>query len=109
MAYISLVSEEPDVGLKYAEKAYKLSPNNLNVVDTMAWLLIKNDEVEKGYGLLQEISTKTNNPSVQFHYANALVKVDKKAQAKQTLQKILSTKIQFDERKDAEQMLSSLK
>ena len=71
-----------------AEKAFQLAPLSLNIIDTYAWILIKNGQVQQGLYLLKPVIDENENidPNILFHYAYGLSESGDIGQAKRHLE-----------------------
>jgi len=77
----------------YALKAYKLAPNIAAINDTLGWVYVHNEQVNKGLSLLREASARdANNADIYYHLAFALAQRNNKAQANSALQKAIILK-----------------
>ncbi|NOY71766.1 MAG: PEP-CTERM system TPR-repeat protein PrsT [Gammaproteobacteria bacterium] len=92
--------------LEYAEKAYQISRNNPGVQDTLGWILVKNDDIERGYALLKKASAALPNiASVQYHFAAAKIKRGEKTEGEAMLRALLASKAKFEDRRLAQKLL----
>jgi putative PEP-CTERM system TPR-repeat lipoprotein len=92
-----------------AEHAYKLSPNNAAVADTLGWILVEQGDTKRGLELLQKAVTaapKATEP--RYHLARALMKVGDRAKAREELEKLLADAPGSRFANDAKQLLSDL-
>ena len=97
-------------GIELVRTAYELAPQSGEIQDTYGWLLVKNDKLKEGIEILAKAAEALpKSAEVQYHYAAALAQSGKKAEASEILSRVLEGKDQFDERKDAEALLASLK
>ena len=93
-----------------AEKAYALAPKSGEVMDTLGWIQINSNELDKGIVLLRKAAGSPNAPpTVLYHLAVGLDRRGDKSGARETLQKVLSTGKDFPERQQATQLLETLK
>lgn len=92
--------------LKYSDRAYKLAPENAAIADTHGWLLVETNNLDEGLNLLAKAAQKSQNPSIQYHYAVALYRSAKTADAEKILLTIKSAS--FPEQKAAGELLSKL-
>lgn len=100
---------EPELALEFAERAYEMAPENPAVVDTLAWILVRQGNAAKGLPLLREAySRASQNPSVKYHLAAALAQLDRNAESERILTGLLASDAEFADRDAAEQLLSSL-
>lgn len=75
-----------------AEKAYKLSPQSPSIADTLGWILETKGDTSGGFRYLQQASqADPNDPSVQYHFAFALVKANRQADARPILSKVVKS------------------
>lgn len=92
-----------------ANQAYKLVPNNPQIMDTYGWILVGNGKTKEGLGLLEKAAAMLKSePDIHYHYAVALARVGEKAKAKQELQGALSSGSNFAELSDANQLMKQL-
>jgi putative PEP-CTERM system TPR-repeat lipoprotein len=97
-------------GLDLVRTAYELAPGAPEIQDTYGWLLVKDNKLKEGLEILSKSAEALpKSAEVQYHFAAALAQSGKKAEAMDILVRILSEKNEFDERKDAETLLESLK
>jgi putative PEP-CTERM system TPR-repeat lipoprotein len=108
---LAMIYTDKDVtkALGYANQAYKITPNNVAIADTLGWLMVETGQVEKGLKLLREAALNSDNPTIQYHFAVALAKNGKTSEAKKKLKDILVTGIEFDEREQAKKLQNELK
>ena len=90
MALINLVwaYQEQDVatGLEYAEQAYELSGESLDVADTLGWLLVKDGDYKRGLPLLQgAVNRAPHILEIRYHLAVALDKAGCQDEARKEL------------------------
>ncbi|MGR8949966.1 MAG: XrtA/PEP-CTERM system TPR-repeat protein PrsT [Gammaproteobacteria bacterium] len=96
--------------LEFAKKANTLSPGNPEIMDTYAWILLANGNIEQAIKLLNEAILKApNNPDIRFHYAKALVEVGQDKLAIEELSQVLGEdKEEFASMAEAEALLRAL-
>jgi tetratricopeptide (TPR) repeat protein len=98
-----------DRAIGYAEKAVELQPDSAQIADTLGWLLVGRGETERAVALLAKAWEQTpDNPSIGYHYAEALVRAGRSAEAKETLRGLVGAGQSFDERQVAENLLRQL-
>lgn len=108
LAWIFLGSD-PGQALKWAEKAYNLSPQNPAIVDTYGWALFQHGDQSTGLGLLQEALLKAPQDSgIRFHVAQALESVGNREEAHRHVKQVLLTDPDFAEKDAAQAMLKRL-
>ncbi|MGB5715689.1 MAG: XrtA/PEP-CTERM system TPR-repeat protein PrsT [Gammaproteobacteria bacterium] len=89
-----------------AERAYRIAPDNAGVLDTYGWILVHEDDVEKGTQLLRQASKQLQDVAeVRYHYAVALHLSGDQQQAREILEALLADGKPFDGREQARQLL----
>jgi Flp pilus assembly protein TadD len=92
-----------------AEKAFQLAPNAPQVADTLGWVMtMQGDSVNAMKYLQQALAGLPDDPDVQYHYALALSRNSKPADARVMLQKVLASNADFESKGEAQQLLSRL-
>ncbi len=92
-----------------AEKTLEVAENKPEVLDTVGWIFIQNNKVNKGLVLLQQAAVQAPHvAAIRVHLAEALIKANRKDEAKKELTRLLKEKKRFAERKEAEKLLNSL-
>ncbi|MFN0318038.1 MAG: XrtA/PEP-CTERM system TPR-repeat protein PrsT, partial [Burkholderiales bacterium] len=72
--------------LEYAEAAFKLSPQSTAIMDTLGWLLVQRGDTARGLDLLEKAAKASPNLlAIRFNYAQALIKVGRKDDARKEL------------------------
>jgi len=90
-------------------KANKLNPNQPEIMDTLGWILVKQDKVEPGISYIESaVSKAPDSPDIRYHLAAALAKSGQKDRAISELQGILNKYKAFPSRNEAQQLLSSI-
>ncbi|MCP3928021.1 MAG: PEP-CTERM system TPR-repeat protein PrsT [Bacteroidetes bacterium] len=108
MALVSLQLKSP-MSIEYAEMAYRINPNNHINIDTLGWVLLKNNNLEKAIALLKTASEGSpGNADIRYHYAVALFELGEKAQAKKQLYLAIGSKGKFDNRELAEKLVQKI-
>jgi cellulose synthase operon protein C len=86
----TLKDTDPVLGIKYAEKARKLSNDNPMVLDTLGMLYLETGENAKALDLLSLAAKKAGDMlEIQLNYARVLSANGKKSEAKKHLQHLL--------------------
>ncbi len=68
----SLAEEGDERAIIYAKKAYELSSQSPEVMDTYGWVLVQFGQYEKGISVLRDASSKAPNlPDLRYHLAYA--------------------------------------
>lgn len=92
-----------------AEKLLSANENAPLIQDTIGWIFVQNGRVDKGLALLQDASIHAPEYSqIRYHLAAALLKADRKKEAREELQILLKSKRDFPDRKRAEELLQGL-
>ncbi|NDU86003.1 MAG: PEP-CTERM system TPR-repeat protein PrsT [Ferrovum sp.] len=93
-----------------AQQAYKLSPENTEVMDTLGWILVTQGDVKAGLELLKKAVSAPNSPPVIFyHYGAALAQSGNRVEAQQVLKTLVDSGKHFPQRKEAQDLLEKLK
>ncbi len=125
--YESLLSAQPDdvlalnnLALLYhqqgdrralglAERAHRLQPSNPLSADTLGWILIHLGQTERGLKLLEQAhAADTQHPEVRYHYAFALHRAGKTAQARQVLAPLEKAKLPAELQEAVRQLIRQL-
>jgi putative PEP-CTERM system TPR-repeat lipoprotein len=105
-----LRNEDPKEALDYALKARKLSPDSSTILDTLAMVQLKNNNlVEARRSINHAIRLAPNNPELRFHEAQILAAEGDTEGAIELLTKVLDEREKFRVRAEAEQELLRLK
>ncbi|MDE2229137.1 MAG: PEP-CTERM system TPR-repeat protein PrsT [Alphaproteobacteria bacterium] len=92
-----------------AARAYALSPLSPAVADTYGWILLSQGDVAHAVHYLRMASYgMPDDPAVQYHFAVALTRAGKTAEARALLQKVVAYRGQFDGKQQAGDLLRSL-
>jgi putative PEP-CTERM system TPR-repeat lipoprotein len=95
--------------LTLAEDAYRLKPNSAAIADTLGWILVDLGQTRRGRTLLEKaLVAEPTNPSMRYHLAVALVRMDTPAQARRLLKELHQDNVEFPERDDAQALLLKL-
>ena len=99
-----------DRALGLAERASQALPNSAQAADTLGWILVRKDKVERGLKLLHQAQkTLPSDPNVGYHLAYGLAESGDKSQAQPLLEKVLKDHPTFDSRKDAQALQRRLR
>ncbi|MAT92280.1 MAG: PEP-CTERM system TPR-repeat protein PrsT [Halioglobus sp.] len=105
-----LLQKEPAEALKYAERAYVLSPQSASVLDTLAMAELHNGRtVEARRYLERALELLPDNPGIRFHEAQLMLAEGRSEGARRTLSEVLRQHGEFTERDEAEALLESLR
>lgn len=95
-------------GLELARKSEKLHPGDVNVQDTLGWLLYRTGKVHEAVELLERVIQKAPEvPLYNFHLGMALVQDGNRREAKRVLKKALDGGV-FPGREQAIQIFGGL-
>lgn len=101
-----------EIDLKQAlllvEKGLVIAPKSASLVDTKGWILVKQGQHEAALTLLrQAYSLDSNDPSIRYHLAYTLHKMNRTDEAKKELKQAFALDIPFIESTDAKALLNS--
>lgn len=92
-----------------AARAYALSPLSPAVADTYGWILLSQGDVAHALPYLRMASYgMPDDPSVQYHFAVALSRAGKTAEARVLLQRVVAYNGSFDGKQEASALLHNL-
>ena len=92
-----------------ARKASALAPDAPAITDTLGWVLVQTGAVNEGLGLLKKgLERDPRNGDMQYHYAAALAKSGKTADAQARLRTLMAGKEEFASRSEAQELLERL-
>ena len=86
----------------------RLSNEAPGFLDTIGWVFHQSGKHKKALGFLQLAAAKSDNPSIQFHYASVLVVLGKTRKSEIILQQLLQAKKPFPEMQAAQQLYNQL-
>ncbi len=108
LAWSSAQIKDPKA-IEYAEKAYKLAPDQAAIVDTLGGLLVEKGDMARGLELLQKaVSLAPQATVIRLNLAKALVKAGKKAEAKIELDELVKLGDKFPAQAEVGELLKSL-
>lgn len=94
--------------LSYAQRAYRLSPSDANVNDTLGWILAKQNQLEGALRHLREARQRNpDNPDIRFHLASVLARTGRAEESRRELDHALSN-ARFENRDAALALRQSL-
>jgi len=95
--------------LGFAEQALKLKPDNPAVMDTLGWILVQQGQSERGIKLLQQALSKApGTGDIQYHYAAALALSGDKTRARQELDRLFKSGLDFSQKPAALALMQTL-
>ncbi|MFV0278873.1 MAG: XrtA/PEP-CTERM system TPR-repeat protein PrsT [Parahaliea sp.] len=105
-----LKDSDPAQALVYARKADQVSGGRRgDIRDTLAMVLLANGELEEAKAILSKlVSASPNIPAYRYHQALVTVRSGDSARAIEQLRTLLESKDDFEQRREAEELLASL-
>lgn len=98
-----------DRAIGFAQQAHGLAPNSPAIADTLGWLLVKKGDTAKGLDILQKAyDGAPDQHDIGYHYAAALHRSGKGAEALRLLKGILDTGQSFDAIDEARKLYAEL-
>lgn len=105
----SLAQTKDPKAIEYAEKAYKMAPDQADIMDTLGVLLLEKGDTVRALELLQKASSLAPQSStIRFNLAKALVKAGKKEDAKKELDELAKLGVKFPDQAEVTKLLQSL-
>ncbi|WP_423823450.1 XrtA/PEP-CTERM system TPR-repeat protein PrsT [Salinisphaera sp. SPP-AMP-43] len=103
----------PQQALSYAQKAHANAPGSPAITDTLGWVLVNNDQLNRGIELLEQAESKVgaDRPEIRFHLGAALSKraqADDTVRAKKLLNQALSGGLPEAQAERARELISRL-
>ncbi len=88
--------------VQYAQRAYKLQPDNPSVLDTYGWALVQNRQAAQGLPYLRQAQTKQpDSADIQWHVAYALYASGDSPRAREELKALFDRRVSFGEEAQA--------
>jgi putative PEP-CTERM system TPR-repeat lipoprotein len=94
--------------LELARKAHALAPDAAAVADTLGWILVQSGRQAEGLGVLERAASTGAGGDVEYHYAFALARSGRQAEAVTRLRRLLEAPDSFSSREEASRLLASL-
>ena len=105
----ALNEEKDPKSLEYAERAYKVAPNNAAIMDTLGWILLEQGNVGRGLPLIQKaIIQMPETLDVRYHLGVGLMKSGNKTAARKEFEQILSSGKEFAKKDEIKSLLKQL-
>jgi putative PEP-CTERM system TPR-repeat lipoprotein len=96
--------------LEYAERAYRLRPDNAAIADTLGWVLVERGDTRRGLELLQKASSLAPKAQeIRYHLAQAWLKSGQRDKAREELEHIQANRIKFPQEAEITVLLKQLK
>ena len=108
LAWLYFQQNNPNA-LSFAEKAYKIEPNNYSILDTYGYILVKKGRFKEGIAALEHaVKLESRDLNVRYHLAMAYAMIKKKESALDILNLIVKSNKEFTEKKAAINLLKQL-
>ncbi len=96
--------------VKMAEQARAKEPNNPDIIDTLGWAHFKNGNTDRALSLLRDARLRNpGSPDIRYHLAAVLAKTGRKAEAREELETALKSGRDFEQAREADSLLRTLK
>lgn len=106
----NLRSKEPGKALEYAQKAYELSPNSPQVLDTLAIVQLNNRQFDRASRSIERALRRApGNGTIRYHGALIAEASGDTRKSAQMLSELLQGSVEFPERDEAKAMLQRLR
>jgi predicted Zn-dependent protease len=101
---------ELGIARELAQRAFKISPGDAHIGDTLGWILLEQGEADAALVYLSAASLREpRDLDVQYHLAVALHRVGRAADARVILENLLGSDAPFAGRDEAEKLLQELR
>ncbi|NOZ25515.1 MAG: PEP-CTERM system TPR-repeat protein PrsT [Nitrospirae bacterium] len=95
--------------LRFALKAYSIAPSNGSVMDTLGYVLLRNNRADDAVKVLEKaVALLPSNPTVRYHLALAYRASGRDGAARESLEKALAAERSFPEETRARKLLGKL-
>ncbi|WP_240220012.1 XrtA/PEP-CTERM system TPR-repeat protein PrsT [Rheinheimera hassiensis] len=95
--------------LQHAEKTLALAPKQAFSLDTYGWVLAQSGQYQQAVAVLRQANAlNATDPTIRFHIAYTLVKLQRQAEAIELLRQVLANSNDFTEKQQATQLLEQL-
>jgi putative PEP-CTERM system TPR-repeat lipoprotein len=92
----------------YAQQAYDYLPNNIAILDTLAWIKSRMGEHEQAIALFRlGLTNDFNNAEIKYHIAVTLYALSRKVEAKNYLIEAVDSEQNFPEKDEATALLKT--
>ena len=90
-----------------AARAYEAAPDSAAVADTYGWILLEAGKGPDALPLLEKAAAKGGDPSIEFHYAAALIRTGSVEQGRQRLTDLIRHSPNFPDAPRVRELLNS--
>ncbi len=95
--------------LFFAEKAYRITPEIPQIIDSYGWFCLFDGRLSEGLALLEiAVEKSPSDPEFRYHLAEALILSGKESSAIKSLELALASREDFNGRGEAEKILLKL-
>lgn len=95
--------------LAFAEKAFGLSGQQPQTLDTYGWILVQKGELERGLRILRDAyARESRNTGIRYHLAFALSKLGRTEEAQRHLKEVIKSTNDSEIREDAMRLLKEI-
>ncbi len=95
--------------IEFAQRAHKIAPQSAAIADTLGWLLVNGGDTAQGLDLLRKAHADAPEQNdIGYHFAAALSKSGKEAEALKILKSILDSGKPFNAIEDARKLYATL-
>lgn len=95
--------------LSYAERAVELVPENAAVLDTLGWILVREERLDEALPHLEKAAQlSSGSPEIRYHLAVAQATLGRTDDARNNLEALLSEPNDFPSRDEAQALLDTL-
>lgn len=109
LAYLQGQKGDLEAGIRYAERAYDLSPANATVLDTLGSLLLQKGDVDTGYSYIRKAAEHSPKDQViQLHLGDALIQNKQYDEARAVLESIIANVPSSQTAAEAKALLDSM-
>ncbi|REL26313.1 PEP-CTERM system TPR-repeat protein PrsT [Thalassotalea euphylliae] len=94
---------------QFAERALVIAPDSAAIIDTLAWIMVKQGEYDKALKKLRNANAlNSEDPAISYHIGYTLHKLERDVEAKIALEKALNSTLDFKGKSDAKDLLRVL-
>ena len=90
-----------------AKRAYDAAPGVPAIADTYGWILVEGGKAAQAVPLLRQAAQDAKDPSIEFHYAVALIRSGAATEGRKHLNELLHRSSNFPEAAEARKLLES--